>query len=253
MLGAGSDLQQVFLNICNNASHASGGRPVTIDTQRIKLVEKRQLSHGSLCPGKYAVVSIRDTGPGIPETAKHRLFEPFFTTKAGGTGLGLSTAWEIVQDHGGTIDVENVPEGGARFSVWLPEMHANVSVPIIGNGARILLLAEPDRLSAEEDLLAELGYEPLGFTLSADAGALREAVGDCDAVLVATRQARLVDELVCGIGPALGNRPLLLATPEGHSLKCPIPSMTLNYPIRPSELSDLLSGTSSMPALAQAG
>jgi C4-dicarboxylate-specific signal transduction histidine kinase len=63
------------------------------------------------------VISIRDAGPGVPEAALSRLFEPFYTTKAVGTGLGLSTAWEIVQDHGGSIDVRNRAHGGACFSI----------------------------------------------------------------------------------------------------------------------------------------
>lgn len=66
-------------------------------------------------------ISIRDTGGGIPESAGARLFEPFFTTKemGKGTGLGLSVSYGIIQDMGGTIEVENI-EGGAQFTISLP-------------------------------------------------------------------------------------------------------------------------------------
>ena len=78
-----------------------------------RLPAEREFSHGKLGAGPYTVAAIDDSGPGVPPVALLRLFEPFFTTRGGGTGLGLSTAWEVVQDHGGTIDVRNRPGGGA--------------------------------------------------------------------------------------------------------------------------------------------
>lgn len=242
LIGSDRDLQQVLLNICNNASQASGRRPVHIFAHRQRLVEMGHMSHGNLDPGRYVVISITDSGPGIPVAARRRLFEPFFTTKAGGTGLGLSTAWEIVQDHGGTIDVENIA-GGARFAVWLPEATDAAVSPVSGKGARILLVAESDQLAAEEDLLAELGYEPLGFTFPADVDALREVIGNCDAVLLASGRSPPTDALVRAIGPVLQDRPLLLALPELHLAGCAVPFHRIDYPIRPEELTDLLTRT----------
>jgi C4-dicarboxylate-specific signal transduction histidine kinase len=115
--GVARDLEQAIINICNNGLFASGGKALAIATARIHLAGERQLSHARLEAGDYAVISIRDAGPGVPEAALSRLFEPFYTTKAVGTGLGLSTAWEIVQDHGGSIDVRNRAHGGACFSI----------------------------------------------------------------------------------------------------------------------------------------
>lgn len=249
VLGAGSDLQQVFLNICNNASHASAGRPVEICMREIWLFGERQMSHGGLYPGKYVAVSISDTGPGIPDAAIRRLFEPFFTTKAGGTGLGLSTAWEIIQDHGGTIDVENIPEGGARFSVWLPELVADASVSTIGNGAVILLLAEPERLSADEELLAELGYEPLGYSIYTQGDVLCEAMADADAVLIATSSTDAAEEALRAVRLLSGARAVIVATPEGEAISRP--GYALTYPFQARELSEILSGLTAA-ALAQA-
>jgi hypothetical protein len=240
--GAGSDLQQVFLNICNNASHASGRQPVSIAVRRVRLQEEHATSHGSLDPGRYVVVTISDAGPGIPETVKRRLFEPFFTTKAAGTGLGLSTAWEIVQDHGGTIDVQNVAGGGACFSVWLPEQDVDVIMPIVAGGAQILLLSEHEQLSADEEMLAELGYEPLGFPLPAEVAAIGNAIGTCDAVLIVTPRTAVAGEAMRAIGPILSARPLLLATPDGETLGSAANALKLRYPIIAEELARLLSG-----------
>ncbi len=102
-------LQQVFLNLINNAAQAmagSGGR-IEIRTARA---------------GDRVRIEVADTGPGIPPEHLHRIFDPFFTTKevGQGTGLGLSISYAIIRDHGGEISAENRPEGGARFIIELP-------------------------------------------------------------------------------------------------------------------------------------
>jgi signal transduction histidine kinase len=72
--------------------------------------------------GDSVVVSVRDTGVGIPQEARERIFDPFFTTKkvGAGTGLGLSTSYSIVRRHGGAIEVESEPGRGTTFRVVLP-------------------------------------------------------------------------------------------------------------------------------------
>ena len=67
-------------------------------------------------------MTLRDTGPGIPPGLEQRIFDPFFTTKdvGAGTGLGLSITYGIIQDHQGTISVDNRPGEGARFLIELP-------------------------------------------------------------------------------------------------------------------------------------
>jgi two-component system NtrC family sensor kinase len=105
-------LHQVFLNMVMNAEQAlaTAGRPGRIE---ITTAIKR---------GKGVVVTVRDTGDGIPVEALSRIFEPFYTTKevGKGTGLGLAIAYGIVQEHGGHIAAANHPEGGAVFTVELP-------------------------------------------------------------------------------------------------------------------------------------
>lgn len=102
-------LQQVFVNILLNAAQAMKGQgKITVVTRRI-------------VPYTIAV-SIHDSGPGVPPEHLKSVLEPFFTTKSKGegTGLGLAISNEIVCEHGGSIVVENDPEGGACFHVLLP-------------------------------------------------------------------------------------------------------------------------------------
>jgi C4-dicarboxylate-specific signal transduction histidine kinase len=106
-------LHQVFLNILMNAEHA------VAETGRSGRIE---VSATASSARDRVIVTVRDTGPGIPPDALPRIFEPFFTTKevGKGTGLGLAIAYGIVQEHGGLIAAANHPEGGAVFTVELP-------------------------------------------------------------------------------------------------------------------------------------
>jgi two-component system NtrC family sensor kinase len=101
-------IQQVFVNIILNAAEAmtKGGR----------------LTIRSWVPpdGQSVLVSIADTGPGIPESVRERIFDPFFTTKEHGTGLGLSISYGIVEQHGGTVSVDSALGKGSTFTIQLP-------------------------------------------------------------------------------------------------------------------------------------
>ena len=101
-----TQFEQVLLNLAVNARDAtSGGGTVTFRTRR---------------RGEWVEVAVTDTGTGIDPADLDRIFDPFFTTKDGGTGLGLSTAFGIVAQSGGRIDVESAPGDGSSFSVRLP-------------------------------------------------------------------------------------------------------------------------------------
>ncbi|MBU0973358.1 MAG: GHKL domain-containing protein [Proteobacteria bacterium] len=107
-----SELQQVILNLLNNAIDAmekSGG--IIIIETKISNLEKNHL-----------VISIEDNGPGIPKDNLERIFDPFFTTKAvgKGTGLGLSICYGIIQKMGGKIDVHSQVGLGTKFRIWIP-------------------------------------------------------------------------------------------------------------------------------------
>ena len=105
-------LNQVLLNLIVNAVHAIADRGEA----------RGEIDICTMVEGDGVVVSVRDTGCGIPADAQARVFEPFFTTKAvgRGTGQGLSIAAGVVRDHGGTIDFETSAGGGTTFFVRLP-------------------------------------------------------------------------------------------------------------------------------------
>jgi two-component system NtrC family sensor kinase len=104
-----SDLQEILLNLINNAlaAMANGGRLV---------ITARRSDDGFVC------VTVADTGCGIPEAIMHRIFEPFFSTHtaSGGTGLGLSITYGLIQEIGGNIQVKSEVGKGTEFSVFLP-------------------------------------------------------------------------------------------------------------------------------------
>jgi CheY-like chemotaxis protein len=121
-----------------------------------------------------------------------RMFEPFFTTRLAGTGLGLATVREIVRDHDGAIDVQSEPGCGSRFEIWLPAAAADSTAMVgpaalpLGRGEAVLIVeSERDWLLRDEEKLAALGYEPVGFELPADAlAACRSEPGRFDIILV---------------------------------------------------------------------
>lgn len=111
-------LQQVFVNLINNAQQA-----ILHEASLGRLLISSSAAPGS--DGRpEAVLTFDDSGPGVPDELRERVFDPFFTTKAVGvgTGLGLSLSYGIIQEHGGTIQVDASPLGGARFVVRLPLM-----------------------------------------------------------------------------------------------------------------------------------
>lgn len=111
-------LQQVLMNICRNGLQAmpDGG------TLRVELLPLTQVNNGQHLVG----LQISDDGTGIAPEHLHRLFDPFFTTKdvGEGTGLGLSVTRRIIEEHGGYITARNLAEGGAAFTLWLPQAAA---------------------------------------------------------------------------------------------------------------------------------
>ena len=122
-------MQQVFINLIRNAAHAGAsniwvtGRQST--WKECKPVNTNNLAGDTLGISQFThvmLIHVDDDGPGIPPDHLPKLFDPFFTTQAGGegTGLGLYLVEEIINEHRGCIAAENRPEGGARFSIWLP-------------------------------------------------------------------------------------------------------------------------------------
>ncbi len=178
--------EQRVSNIATLDALASGLPPIFSDPHQVKQVllnliinaEQAMLAangRGSLVARSWydeaqdmVTLEINDDGPGIPEDVRNRIFDPFFTTKAigKGTGLGLTVAYAIVQEHGGRIRVESTPGDGASFFVSFPA-RAGVSRtapaatldPGPTAGASILLVEdEPALAAAVADSLADAGY-----------------------------------------------------------------------------------------------
>jgi two-component system cell cycle sensor histidine kinase/response regulator CckA len=116
--------EQVLMNIILNARDAMGGRgTITIHTENFTHVESSPTKPFAVAPGSYVVLSITDTGPGIPSDVLCHIFEPFFTTKKEkGTGLGLATVYGIVKQLGGDIRVQTEAGKGTTFKMCFPAL-----------------------------------------------------------------------------------------------------------------------------------
>ncbi|MFB2877835.1 response regulator [Floridanema aerugineum] len=125
--GDTTQLHQVFMNLCVNARDAmpEGGN-LQIIAQNFMVDEQYARMHIDAKVGAYVVVTVADTGMGIPPEIIHRVFDPFFTTKevGKGTGLGLSAVLGIVKSHGGFIDVQSEVNKGSVFKVFLPAIES---------------------------------------------------------------------------------------------------------------------------------
>jgi Histidine kinase-, DNA gyrase B-, and HSP90-like ATPase len=223
VFGERAQLQQVIVNLCRNAAQAMGesGRiDVSADAQHFTTA--RVFSSGELEPGSYARIVVSDAGPGFGEDVAKRLFEPFFTTRPGGTGLGLATVRRIVRDHDGAIGVDSAPGKGSRFEIWLAAANADASTvareeraapPPLGRGETVLVVHD-DRgsLLGDEEILAALGYEPIGFDRPADAiAAVRSEPTRFDAVLISMPSVGDALDLARALHAISPARPILLA------------------------------------------
>jgi two-component system, cell cycle sensor histidine kinase and response regulator CckA len=173
-----TQIEQVLMNICLNARDAmpQGGR-LAIETEMVELDESYCHFYPYVTPGRYAVISVSDTGAGMDAEVRDRIFEPFFTTKerGKGTGMGLATVYGIVKQHGGFIHVYSEPSHGSLFRVYLPVMDpatkkgagaaAKAPAPSLAEmrGMETILLAD-DHESIREmtrHMLLSLGYRVL--------------------------------------------------------------------------------------------
>ncbi|MBE0603613.1 MAG: PAS domain S-box protein, partial [Deltaproteobacteria bacterium] len=165
-------VEQVLMNLGLNARDAmpEGGRLV-IETREEWLDEEYAKRHPYIKEGRYAVLSVSDTGIGMDEKIRERVFEPFFTTKEPdkGTGLGLAVVYGIVKQHNGFIHVYSEPGRGSIFRVYFPAIDAPAdrkplpSREIIRGGDETILLAEDDESVRQlaERTLTSRGYSVL--------------------------------------------------------------------------------------------
>ncbi len=178
-------VEQVLMNLVINARDAmpNGGR-LTLETQLIVVNGDYRRAHPWAKAGRYVLLTIADTGHGMPPDVVERVFEPFFTTKpvGEGTGLGLAVSWGIVHRHGGMIHCYSEVGVGTSFKIYLPageQAAADVGTKITGavpRGTERVLVAD-DRenvLAIAVRVLANAGYRVTSVSNGADAVAAAE-------------------------------------------------------------------------------
>jgi two-component system, cell cycle sensor histidine kinase and response regulator CckA len=178
VLADAGQIEQVLINLAGNARDAmqEGGR-LTISTELKELDNDYVAAYGYGMPGRYALITVADTGQGMDAETQKKIFEPFFTTKGigEGTGLGLSISYGIIKQHGGYIQVYSEPGHGTVFKIYLPlsdeaaspEMKAEAAVPVKG-GNETVLVTEDDASLRE---LTRIILESFGYTvISAEDG-----------------------------------------------------------------------------------
>ncbi|MBN1828844.1 MAG: PAS domain S-box protein [Deltaproteobacteria bacterium] len=189
-----AQIEQVLLNIFINARQAMpAGGTLSIVTTNVELDEKQTAIFDSK-PGDFVSIAIGDTGVGMDEITKEKIFEPFFTTKTigSGTGLGLASAYGIVKNHNGIINVESMKGLGSTFTIYLPASHKTVKGEkalkrrlIHGTETILIIDDEETVLDVGRDLLTMLGYRVLKACSGPEAMQIcRERAGDIHVVIL---------------------------------------------------------------------
>jgi len=178
IVGDATQIQQVLMNLCVNARDAMpDGGTLSIEVQNVDFSEAEARRNIDAEPGPYVCIEVQDTGAGMPDDVVDKIFEPFFSTKeeGEGTGLGLSTAYSIIQSHDGFLDVESEEGEGTTFWIYLPvaEEQEVDEAPSTGDGAvegepalpdgdgRCVLVVDDEEfvLESAEQTLESVGYE----------------------------------------------------------------------------------------------
>jgi PAS domain S-box-containing protein len=238
-----SRLEQVLMNLVVNADDAMPeGGELRIETGTVELSENVV---PPLRPGRYAVLSVVDSGVGMNDEVRSRAFEPFFTTKDGGagTGLGLSTVYGIVAQSRGAVTVDSEPDAGTRISIFLPQVAAEPEPaaspvePATGldePGGETVLVAE------DEEALRHL----MARTLRRCGYTVLEARDGADALRVAGEHDGTIHLLVTDVvmplvtGPQLAQRlqeergPLPVLYVSGHQDEQLVPPEIFDRPGR---------------------
>ncbi|UCC67208.1 MAG: response regulator [Armatimonadota bacterium] len=202
ILADSDELQQVFLNIVNNAEQAMAGQDAA-----------KGLTIRSVGASPETIrVDFQDTGPGLPEESLDRIFDPFYTTKepGRGTGLGLSVCYGIVRGHGGQISAANGTDGGAVFTLdlplhheLLPELSQRPEIPPPAPAQILVVDDEPVVADFVQRVLAQDGHQSeLASDGEAALARLREGAFDlviCDLKLPDTSGPRLYEQAVAAV------------------------------------------------------
>jgi PAS domain S-box-containing protein len=165
-----AQLQQALLNLCLNSRDAMpNGGVLVINCSGVVFDEEQARLHSDEKTGPFVMISVADSGAGIPQDILQRIYEPFFTTKdeGKGTGLGLSVVYGVVRSHNGYINVESEVNSGTMFTIYLPRVvngkatraEKRNSERLVGGTERILLVEDEVSIGiVGSDILNDLGY-----------------------------------------------------------------------------------------------
>ncbi|ACL03741.1 PAS/PAC sensor hybrid histidine kinase [Desulfatibacillum aliphaticivorans] len=221
-----TQMHQVVMNLCTNAYQVmrQTGGVLEVTLKETQLKEKDLSPASSIQPGRYAWLSVSDTGEGMPPEIQERIFEPYFTTKpiGEGTGMGLAVAHAIVTKHRGEIRVQSSPGRGTVFDVFIPVMESQTrDVPFIPSALmqkgdeRIMLVEDEEAiLDMTHRMLKKLGYKVTPFQSSQEAlEAFKDAPRAHDLLLTDMTMPHMTGfELAVKIREIRSDMPILLCT-----------------------------------------
>ena len=264
VMGDPTRLHQLLMNLCTNAVQAMGeGGKLELSVTTEILEQSRKVRSGEVPPGEYVRICVSDSGHGIAPEVIDRIFEPFFTTKPAGrgTGLGLALVHSVVSEHKAFIEVASELGRGTTFTVWIPRVQVTEGMieeppePTAGRGQVILAVDdEVDVLHALEEMLAQLGYEPVGFNDSREAlQAARAHPRRFDAVVSDEVMPELIGtQLAIELRKLNPSLPIVIASGyggagfEARALQAGV-NRVLRKPYRMHEIAETLSGFFSKP------
>ncbi|MFI5400004.1 MAG: PAS domain S-box protein [SAR324 cluster bacterium] len=221
--GDSAQVHELLMNLCINAAQAMpDGGTLRLRLEPVQLRD-RPGALGKPLSGDFLSIEVSDTGLGMTPEVQSHLFEPFYTTKdvGQGTGLGLSTVWGIVQEHGGAIDVRSRPGEGSAFTVYLPLVAAtapqpaeSVAAPLAGTESILCVDDEPAVAAVLGAMLQRLGYSASVFVDPAAAlRAVREEPRRFDLVISDFAMPEIDGErLACGIHAIRSDLPVVICT-----------------------------------------
>ncbi|MFZ2448805.1 MAG: PAS domain S-box protein [Syntrophobacteraceae bacterium] len=175
-----SQIHQVLMNLCTNASHAmrEKGGVLSIMLKNVDIGSGAGRELPDLDPGSYLKLTVADTGHGIDESVRQRIFDPYFTTKgpSEGTGLGLALVYGITKSLAGGIAVSSKPGEGTAFDVYFPRAET-VQTPLVNrsaplpSGKGLVLVIDDEKAIVDmlKEMLESLGYNVAGRYSSGDA------------------------------------------------------------------------------------
>jgi PAS domain S-box-containing protein len=164
VMADGGQVEQVLMNLCLNARDAMPeGGVITIRTENTRFVPGAPALPPLDEEGSWAMIQVGDDGQGMSRGVKERAFEPYFTTKpvGKGSGLGLSTVFGIVEQHGGVIDLVTEPEQGTRIRIFIPQLDDSREVTEVATETLLLIAEQADGPMTLQGRLEQAGYRVL--------------------------------------------------------------------------------------------